>query len=69
MTTDELQAMIDRVLAERRTLEDQQPAAKKAAKLAAMLPNAAALYREQIRKGLDGDPRAALEARVTLRKL
>lgn len=69
MTADELQTIIDRVLAERRKLEDAQPAARQGAKLAAMLPNAAELYRKQIEDGLDGDPRAAAKARVVLRKL
>jgi hypothetical protein len=69
MTSDELQSVIDRVLEERRRLEDAQPAAKQGAKLAALLPNAAELYRKQINLGLDGDPRAALKARVVLRKL
>jgi hypothetical protein len=34
-----------------------------------MLPKAAALYRQQIAEGLDGDPRAAGKARVILRQL
>jgi hypothetical protein len=34
-----------------------------------MLPRAAELYRRQIAQGLDGDPRAALKARVILREL
>jgi hypothetical protein len=32
-------------------------------------PNAAQLYREQIKLGLQGEPRAALKARVIVRKL
>jgi hypothetical protein len=68
-TSAELQGVIDRVLEERRKLEDQQPAVKEAAKIATMLPNAADLYRKQIKLGLDDDPRAALKARVILRKL
>ena len=35
----------------------------------ATLPNAAELYRRQITLGLDGDPRAALRARIALRNL
>jgi hypothetical protein len=46
-----------------------QPLAKEGAKIVAMLPNAAELYRDQIKRGLDGDPRAALKARVIVRKL
>ena len=34
-----------------------------------ILPKAAELYRRQIALGLDGDPRAALKARVALRAL
>ena len=34
-----------------------------------ILPKAAELYRRQIVLGLDGDPRAALKARVVLREL
>ena len=34
-----------------------------------ILPKAAELYRRQIVLGLDGDPRAALKARVALREL
>jgi hypothetical protein len=33
-----------------------------------ILPRAAELYRRQIAQGLDGDPRAALKARVFLRE-
>ena len=35
----------------------------------AAIPRAAALYKQQIELGLDGDPRAALKARVILRQL
>ncbi len=69
MTADEFQVVIDRLFDKRRNLEEAQPAAKKSAKVAAMLPNAAELYRKQIELGLDGDPRAALKARAILRKL
>jgi hypothetical protein len=34
-----------------------------------MLPKAAALYCKQIDDGLDGDPQAALKARVILREM
>jgi hypothetical protein len=69
MTSEEIQTVIDRVLEERRRLESARPVAKEGAKLAALLPNAADLYRKQISLGLDGDPRAALKARTILRKL
>ena len=63
------QRLIDRVATERQKLEAAQPAAKEGAKIVAMLPNAAQLYREQIQLGLSGDPRAALKARLIVRKL
>jgi site-specific DNA recombinase len=69
MTADELQAVIDRVLEQRRSIETDQPSTKEGAKLAAFLPNAADLYRKQINLGLDGDPRQALKARALLTKL
>jgi hypothetical protein len=61
--------VIDRLLDDRTKLEAAQPAAKEVAKVATMLPNAAEVYRQQIELRLDGDARAALKARVTLRKL
>jgi hypothetical protein len=56
MTSDEFQTVIDRALEERRKLEDQQPAVKEVAKIAATLPNAADLYRKQISLGLRRRP-------------
>jgi hypothetical protein len=50
-------------------LQEQQPAAKRSAKVLAMLPRAAEAYRRQIVLGLEGDARAALKARVILREL
>jgi len=69
MTADELQAALDRALQKRKELEAVQPEAKRSAALLAALPRAAALYKQQIELGLDGDPRAALKARVILRQL
>ena len=69
MTADELQAVLDRALQKRKELEAAQPEAKRSAALLAALPRAAALYKQQIELGLDGDPRAALKARVILRQL
>jgi hypothetical protein len=51
----------------RRELQEQQPEAWQSAKLLAIVPRTAELYRRHIAKGLDGDPRAALQARVFLR--
>jgi len=67
MAADEIQAAIDRAEVKRRELEAQQPNAIQSAKVFSMLPKAAALYRQQIAEGLDGDARAALKARVFLR--
>jgi site-specific DNA recombinase len=68
MTGDEIQAALDRAEQKRRELEAQQPAAQQSARVISMVPKAAELYRRQIVQGLDGDPRAALKARVFLRE-
>jgi hypothetical protein len=67
LTADELQAAIERAEAKRRELEQQQPTAKASSRVLTLLPKAADLYRKQLAEGLDGDPRAALKARVFLR--
>ncbi|HKD53152.1 MAG TPA: hypothetical protein VKB72_02955 [Steroidobacteraceae bacterium] len=69
MTADELQAAIDRAEGKRRELEAQQPEAKATARLFAMIPKAAALYRQQVALGLNGNPRDASKAKVFLRGL
>lgn len=69
MTADELQVVIDRIHSERKELEESLPTARQGARIAALLPNAAELYRKQIALGLDGDARAALKARAVLRKI
>ncbi|HEY2808936.1 MAG TPA: hypothetical protein VGI91_09085 [Steroidobacteraceae bacterium] len=61
-------AAIDRAEAKRRELEEQQPASKQSAKVLAMLPSAAEMYRRQIAEGLSGDECAAGKARVLLRE-
>jgi site-specific DNA recombinase len=68
MPPDELQAAIDRAEAKRRELEAQQPEYRGGAKVLAMLPRAADLYRRQVLQGLDGDYRASLKVRVFLRE-
>jgi len=68
MTADEIQAAIDRAEIKRHELAEAQPAAQASAKILAMLPTAAELYRKQVAQGLDGDPRAALKALVFLRE-
>ena len=67
MAADEIQAAIDRADAKRRELQAQQPEAIQSAKVLSMLPKAAALYRQQITQGLDGNEREALKARIFLR--
>lgn len=69
MTSDEIQSAIDRATEKRKELESALPEAKQSAAILSAFPKAAALYRQQIEQGLDGDPRAALRARVILRKL
>lgn len=69
LTNDELQIVLDRALQKRKELEAAQPEVKRTATVLAALPRAAAIYRQQIALGLDGDPRASLKARVILRRL
>jgi site-specific DNA recombinase len=67
MPADEIQAAIDRAEAKRQELAAEQPEAKQSAKVLSFLPRAAHLYCRQITLGLEGDSRAALQARVFLR--
>jgi site-specific DNA recombinase len=67
MPADEIQAAIERAEAKRRELQERQPEARQSAKILSILPRAAEMYRKQILEGLNGDPRAALKARVFLR--
>jgi hypothetical protein len=46
----------------------KQPHAKQSAKVLSILPRAADLYKRQMERGLDGNPREALKARVFLRE-
>ena len=69
MAADEIEAAIDRAEEKRAELQDRQSAAMPSSKVLTMLPRAAEAYRRQITLGLDGDPRAALKARVILREL
>jgi site-specific DNA recombinase len=68
MTADEIQAGIDRAEGKRRELQAQQPEALQSAKVLTMLPKAAAVYRQQITQGLNGNAREALKARAFLRE-
>jgi hypothetical protein len=63
LATDELQSTIDRAMQKRSQLEAALPEAKRSAAVLAMLPKAAALYRQQIDLGLDGDPRCSESSR------
>jgi site-specific DNA recombinase len=69
MEPDELRAAIEKAEAKRRELIELQFAASDSAKVLSMLPKAAVLYCKQIDDGLDGDPQAALKARVILREM
>ena len=67
MPEDELQAAIDRAEEKRRELQEQ-PNAIPPAKAIAFMSRAAELYRRQVAQGLDGNPQAALKARVFIRE-
>jgi DNA invertase Pin-like site-specific DNA recombinase len=69
LTPDELQAAIDRAEAKRRQVFDLQPTERENARVLAMLPRTAELYREQIDQGLGGDPAASAKARMILREM
>jgi site-specific DNA recombinase len=69
MPPDEIQAAIDRAEGKRRELQAAQPAARASAKVLTMLPRAAAEYRDQIERGLDGNAREAAKARIVIRDL
>lgn len=68
MAADEIEAAIARAEAKRAELEAQPPEARQSAKVLALLPRAAEEIRHQVALGLDGNPRAALKARVFLRE-
>lgn len=68
LTDDELQAAIERVQAKRQELSLAQ-STDESAKVLAMLPRAAELYRRQIDAGLEKDPELAQKARLILREL
>ena len=67
MPADELQAAIDRAEEKRRELQEQL-SAYLPAKALVFMSRAAELYRRQVALGLDGNPQAALKARVFLRE-
>jgi len=68
MTTDEIQAAIDRAETKRLELKEASgPKPSRASNIPSALPRAANLYKRQIALGLNGDRRAADKARVLLR--
>ena len=69
LMADELQAGIERAEHKRRELLDVRPAERENARVLALMPRAAELYREQIDLGLGGDPAAAAKARTILRDM
>ncbi|MEP7243591.1 MAG: zinc ribbon domain-containing protein [Gammaproteobacteria bacterium] len=69
LTPDELQGAIERVEGKRRELGNARPAERENARVLALLPRAAELYREQIDLGLGGDPAEATKARTILRDM
>jgi hypothetical protein len=69
LMADELQAGIERAENKRRELLDVRPVERENARVLALMPQAAELYREQIDLGLGGDPAAAAKARTILREM
>jgi septal ring factor EnvC (AmiA/AmiB activator) len=69
LMADELQAGIERAENKRHELLDVRPAERENARVLALMPRAAELYREQIDLGLGGDPGAAAKARTILRDM
>jgi hypothetical protein len=60
---------IERAENKRRELLDARPAERENARVLALMPRAAELYREQIVLGLGGDPAASAKARTILRDM
>jgi hypothetical protein len=69
LSAEELQAVIAKAEAKRNELLSAQPEAKRMDTILRALPAAAAQYRTQIDKGLQGNPTEAGRARVAVRKL
>ncbi len=66
---DELQLAIGAAERKRDDLINAQPVALHSAKIVAAIPKAADVYRRQIERGLESNPREAAKARVILRDL
>jgi hypothetical protein len=69
LTSDELQATIERAENKRRELEHARNGIGTSTQIFSVLPKAAEYYGQQISLGLDGDPDAALKARPIVREL
>lgn len=69
LTADELVAIIQKAEAKRADLLSAEPEVKRMDKVLHALPAAAAQYRQQIEKGLQGQPAEAGRARIAVRKL
>lgn len=69
MAPDELQAAIDRAEAKRSDLWGTQAQASAGARVLSMLPRAAERYRQQIARGVGGEPEAVGKARLIMREL
>lgn len=69
LAADELAAIIQKAEAKRAELLAAQPEAKRMDKVLHALPAAAEQYRQQITKGLQGNPTEAGRARIAVRKL
>lgn len=68
MTADELEATIERAMAKRAELVGK-PTPSVGAKVLSLLPKMAAAYRKQVEEGLEGDARAAAQARAIIGQL
>lgn len=69
MTADELEATIERAMSERAELVGKPPTVAASAKVLSLLPKMAAAYRKQVEEGLNGDARAAAQARAIIEHL
>jgi DNA invertase Pin-like site-specific DNA recombinase len=69
MSAEDLQAIIDKAEAKKRELLSSAPEAKRNDKILAAMPAAAKQYRDQIKKGLQGNPTEAGRGRIAVRQL
>jgi hypothetical protein len=69
MAPDEIMSVFEKAEAKREELLSLQPEVKRTEKILHALPAAAKQYRDQIKKGLSGDPNEAGLARIAVRQL